>query len=97
MADDGFLHGIPEVMEAFNPQSPQVQFGGGAAGGGGMAEAIAFTGAHEQAKNAFQQYVQSATEGFAAYRDIAVRAANSYRAVDERARGRYQGLGVEEA
>ena len=96
MADDGFLSGIPEVMAAFDPQPPRVEFGGGAAGGGGgMAEAIACTAAHEQAKSGFQQFVQDATGGLAAYRGIAVNAADSYRKVDEQARDRYQGLGAD--
>ncbi len=96
MADDGFLSGIPEVMAAFNPDAPKVEFGGGASpGGAGMAEAIACTSAYEQAKSGFQQFVQHATGGLAAYRGIAVQAAENYRQVDEQARGRYQDLGAQ--
>ena len=94
MAGNNFLQGVPEVMERFNPQAPQVDFSGVAAGGGGggMTEAAGFVSAHESVKNDFQTYIQSAVTGLDTYKGMAVQAATDYRKVDSDARGRYAGL-----
>jgi hypothetical protein len=93
MGNNDFLHGVPEVMRAFNPQAPQVEFGaalGDAAGG--MAEAVSFAATHTAVAGQLRTFVGAAVSGIEAYVGIATNAADLYQGVDDKARQRYEAL-----